>query len=178
MDSKKTNIRIRKTNYSSNDLEGIYESHLKCFEKGDVWYKSIIKQSLNNSWIIEKSDKPCTIIGVLLQGIAIPSEEIDDTNFKQITPSGDIIIKNKLHLEELPTILMLCIDPEFRNKGLAKKLIEIHFNEYKNELIYLITRKSNPAYNLYLKMGYEHVANIKDKYFFPTEDGYFLIKNN
>jgi ribosomal protein S18 acetylase RimI-like enzyme len=175
MEGKKTKMKIRKG--TDNDLDGIYECHLKCFDKGDLWYKSIIQQSIYNSYVVEKVEDG-SIIGVLLQGQSTPCEDSDKDNFKQITPTGDILVKNKLHMEYLHGILMLCVDPEFRNKGLAKMLIEIHFNENKNELIHLTTRKSNKAYNLYLKMGYEHVATIKDKYFFPNEDGYFLIKNN
>jgi len=175
MDGKKTKMKIRKGNY--NDLDGIYDCHLKCFDKGDLWYKSIIQQSMDRCYVVQKVETG-EIIGVLLQGSTIPCEESDKENFKQITPTGDILVKNNLHMDYLEGILMLCVDPEFRNKGLAKMLIEIHFNENKNELICLTTRKSNKAYNLYLKMGYEHVATIKDKYFFPNEDGYFLIKNN
>jgi len=175
MEAKKTRMKIRKG--YNNDLDGIYNCHLKCFDKGDLWYKSIIQQSMDGCYVVEKVETG-QIIAVLLQGSAIPCEESEKENFKQITPTGDILVKNNLHMDYLEGILMLCVDPEFRNKGLGKMLIEIHLNENKNELVYLITRKSNKAYNLYLRMGYEHVATIKDKYFFPNEDGYFLIKNN
>jgi hypothetical protein len=47
----KTKIKIRPG--CNEDLENIYNCHLKCFEKGDVWYKSIIKQSLNFKLYLE-----------------------------------------------------------------------------------------------------------------------------
>ena len=171
----KTKIKIR--NGTNDDLNGIYDCHLKCFDKSDLWYKSIIQQSIKNSYVIEKIEDN-NIIGVLLQGTITPCEESDKDTFLNITKSGEVFKNNNLHLENLDGIVMLCIDPEFRNKGLAKKLIELHFNDNKDELVCLITRKSNQAYNLYLKMGYEHIATIKDKYFFPTEDGYFMVKTN
>ena len=55
---------------------------------------------------------------------------------------------------------MLCIHPDFRNKGLASKLIELHLKENKDELICLKTRKSNPVFNLYKKFRYEHILII------------------
>ena len=72
---------------------------------------------------------------------------------------------------------MLCIDPKYRGKGLAQKLINIHFKSNDDKkILCLNTRKSNLAYNLYLKMGYEHIVTVKNKYFQPNEDSYFMIK--
>ena len=71
---------------------------------------------------------------------------------------------------------MICIHPDFRNKGLARKLINLYIDEHKNRLICLHTRKSNNAFDLYLKLGFIHIANIKDKYFFPNEASCFMIK--
>jgi len=169
----KTKIKIRPG--CNEDLENIYNCHLKCFEKGDIWYKSIIQQSLKNSYVIEKTEDK-NIIGVLLQGEVTACDNSEVDSFIPIIKSGEIFKENNLHTSPIKGITMICIDPDYRNKGLAKKLINIHFNENKN-IVGLLTRKSNPAYNLYIKTGYEHIANIKDKYFFPNEDASFMIKN-
>jgi len=61
---------------------------------------------------------------------------------------------------------------------LAKKLIEKHWQDNPNKILCLNTRRSNiNAYSLYKKMGYEHIALIKNKYFLPTEDSIFMIKD-
>jgi hypothetical protein len=44
-------IRIRRSN--KEDVDGIYDCHLKCFEQGDHWYKSTIKQFVDNSFVVE-----------------------------------------------------------------------------------------------------------------------------
>ena len=160
-------------NVTKND---IYECHKKCFDKiGDILYKSDLQQSLETSYVIERLDTN-KIIGVMLQGNIKPCQPSELENFEVINESGKIFYQNNLHLESIPGITMLCIDPEFRGKDLAKKLIEIHLKNYKDDIVCLNTRKSNPAFNLYLKMGYEHIATIKKLYYQPNEDGYFMIK--
>jgi ribosomal protein S18 acetylase RimI-like enzyme len=73
---------------------------------------------------------------------------------------------------------MICIHPKYRGKGLGKKLIEKHFDDNKNMTLCLNTRRSNiNAYQLYKTMGYEQIAFIKNKYFLPSEDSVFMIKN-
>jgi ribosomal protein S18 acetylase RimI-like enzyme len=76
---------------------------------------------------------------------------------------------------------MICVDKEFRSKGIAKKLIEKHFvDSFKNNnILCLNTRESNiNAFMLYKSMGYEHIAYIKNKYFLPDENSIFMIKKN
>ena len=58
---------------------------------------------------------------------------------------------------------MICVDPEYQKCGLGKKLISKHLS--KNKSSYLYTRSSNKAKELYLKMGYNHIGTVKDKYF-------------
>lgn len=97
--------------------------------------------------------------------------------FEPVTANGNIFLSNNLHLKELYGIVMICIDPKFRGKGLAKKLIEKHCKYNKNKVICLNTRRSNiGAFMLYKSMGYEHIAYIKNKYFLPIEDSIFMIK--
>ena len=53
-----------------------------------------------------------------------------------------------------------------------------HFKDNSNKTICLNTRRSNiNAYRLYQSMGYNHIAFIKNKYFLPTEDSIFMIKD-
>lgn len=97
--------------------------------------------------------------------------------FEPVTPNGKIFLTNNLHLKELYGIVMICVNPEFRGKGLAKKLIEKHWKDNPNKVLCLNTRRSNiGAFMLYKSMGYEHIAYIKNKYFLPTEDSIFMIK--
>ena len=75
---------------------------------------------------------------------------------------------------------MICIDPQYRRHGLAKKLIQKHFidNENKHNMLCLNARQSNSnAHELYKSMGYIQIAIIKNKYFLPSEDSVFMIKN-
>jgi ribosomal protein S18 acetylase RimI-like enzyme len=166
-------LKIRRSN--KDDIDKIYDLHNKCFEPGDQWYKSYIIQYLENSFVIENNETK-ELFGVLLQG-PIVAFNLNET-FELINKSGEIFKDQKLYLEPIQGITMLCVHPDFRNKGLASKLIELHLKEYKNELICLHTRKSNPAFNLYKKYGYEHIVTIKDKYYSPTEDSYFMILSN
>ena len=167
-----------------NDLDTIYELHTRCFSQTDQWYKSAIKSHLDRGIIIELAEEN-KIIGVLLQGNIIPCNtnilDIDNNYqdiFEPLTENGKIFVENKLHLKDLYGIVMLCIDPEYQKKGLATRLIEKHFKDNKNKLVCLNTRKSNTnAYSLYLKMGYEHIGYVKNKYFLPTEDSSFMVKN-
>ncbi len=167
-------IRIRRSN--KDDVDGIYDCHKECFEQGDHWYKSSIQQFVDRSYVIEAVETK-KIVGVLLQGPIVPCEMSEVDNFVPVSKTGEIFIENKLHLETNYGITMVCVVPECRGKGLATKLIELHFKENDNEMLCLNTRASNKAIDLYKKMGYEHIATIKDKYYFPTEDSVFMVKN-
>jgi ribosomal protein S18 acetylase RimI-like enzyme len=166
-------IKIKKT--CINDLDKIYELQNECFDFGDRWYKNSISQYLNNSFILEYNNN---IIGVLLQGLVNPitPNEIFEKNNNII---DDVDIINNLYKNELNNIVMLCIHPLYRNKGLAQILINEYFDFNKNKILCLNTRKSNiNAFNLYLKMGYKILGNIINKYFLPNEDSYLMIKYN
>lgn len=167
-ENKTVKIKIRKA--LNEDLNNIYECHKECFEIGDLWYKSIIQQHLNRGYIIETLENK-TIIGIMLQGMVTACDSDEKENFINYEKENhDVLTK------EYPGIIMICIHPNFRGKGLAKKLIELHFQMHQNNIVAINTRKSNPAYNLYLKTGYELVGSVKNKYFSPTEDSYFMIK--
>lgn len=167
-------IIIRKSN--NNDLNDVFNLHNLCFSFNDRWYKNAISQYINNSIIITTENE--NIIGVLLQG-----------NFMLMTPNEqftpyihNFINENKIYKspsdEEVSGIVMICIHPDFRNQGLATKLIE-HHNKLNNDSSYLCTRLSNNnAISLYLKNGYKNIGIIKDKYYLPIEDGYIMVRDN
>jgi ribosomal protein S18 acetylase RimI-like enzyme len=179
-----------------NDLDNIYKLHMNCFSKADQWYKPIIAQYLDQGIVIESADK---IIGVLLQGciqacnqefknnidtlyntnqILESNEEIYKKDiFIPINEDGELFIQNMKHLKKHFGIVLICIDSYYRSKGLAKKLIDKHIKENPDKLLCLHTRKSNfNAYNLYKSMGYTHIGNVENKYFFPKEESSFMIK--
>jgi ribosomal protein S18 acetylase RimI-like enzyme len=177
-------IKFRRTVHE--DLLQVYELHCKCFTENDQWYKSAIRNYLDNGIVIEKEG---SLIGVLLQGGITPCNQnlsLEENPFsggykadifEPVNETGKIIIETNLHYTEMKGIVMICVDPKYRGKGLAKKLIEKHFQDNKNQIVCLNTRRSNiGAFMLYKSMGYEHVALIKNKYFQPTEDSIFMIK--
>lgn len=175
---------------SHDDLEQIYDLHTRCFSTTDCWYKSSIRQYLDKSIILKISDTN-KIIGVLLQGYIIPcnkkyiaDENQNSTNkyqediFEPVNENGEIFLNKENQYNEIFGIVMICIDQKFRGKGLAKKLIKKHFDDNTNKIVCLNTRKTNiNAYKLYQSMGYDHIAYIKNKYFLPSEDSIFMIKD-
>ena len=185
-------VKIRRT--TNDDLDGIFNLHTKCFQQTDCWYKSAIKNYLDIGIVMELSDTK-ELIGVVLQGTIVACNQAftDETTsqftndseikgymkdiFEPVNSDGHEFYNNKLHLKELDGIVMICIDPKYRGKGLAKKLIEKHFKDNMNKMVCLNTRRSNiNAYKLYKSMGYQHIAYIKNKYFLPTEDSVYMIK--
>lgn len=185
-------VKIRRT--TNDDLDGIFNLHTKCFSQNDCWYKSAIKNYLDTGIVVELSDT-MELIGVVLQGTIVACNQAftDETTsqftndsemkgymkdiFEPLNSDGRDFYSNKLHLKELEGIVMICVDPKYRGKGLAKKLIEKHFKDNMNKVVCLNTRRSNiNAYQLYKSMGYTHIAYIKNKYFLPTEDSVYMIK--
>ena len=118
-----------------------------------------------------------------LFGLETKTETIGKTEgykedvFEPVSENGKLFLENNVHFKDLYGIVMICVDPEYRGKGLAKKLIEKHWKNSSDKIVCLNTRRSNiGAFMLYKSIGYEHVANIKNKYFLPTEDSIFMIK--
>lgn len=72
----------------------------------------------------------------------------------------------------------ICTGKEFRNKGIAKMLIEhliCYAKNNKAEFLTLEVRKSNePAISLYRSFGFEKQGIRKKFYSNPTEDGYIM----
>lgn len=77
-------------------------------------------------------------------------------------------------------ITSVAVEPDFRRKGLAQRLIA----EFENllpdstENIFLEVRESNaPAINLYRKCGFEKLSIRKNFYINPRENAVVMIKN-
>lgn len=187
-------LKIRRGN--QDDLDQVYELHTKCFSPTDCWYKSSIRPYLEKAIILELTDSK-QIIGVLLQGYIVPcnkkfdideeeskKETVNSTGkykediFEPVNKSGELFMEKNIQYKQIFGIMMICVDPKYRGKGLAKKLIQKHFVDNTNKVVCLNTRRSNiNAYKLYQTMGYDHIAYIKNKYFLPSEDAIFMIKD-
>lgn len=177
---------MRKSNI--DDLDNIYNLHNLCFTFNDRWYKNAICQYIDDSIVIVTEDNE--IIGVLLQGNFNPilnDEElvlpnIDDRLVIPNIDKGlvvpnidkDLVVPNID--DEVFGIVMICIHPDYRNKGLASKLINTHIRINNEKKLYLCTRITNTnAILCYKKNGYELIGNIKNKYYLPVEDACFMI---
>lgn len=185
-------LKIRRG--TQDDLEKVYELHTKCFSPTDCWYKSSIRPYLEKGIVLELSDSK-QIIGVLLQGYLTPCNKKFDIDekansnlnstgkykediFEPVNKNGELFMEKNIQYKQIYGIMMICVDPNFRGKGLAKKLIQKHFTDNVNKVVCLNTRRSNiGAYKLYQTMGYDHIAYIKNKYFLPSEDAIFMIKD-
>lgn len=179
-------IKIRRS--CQTDLDSVYDLHKKCFKESDCWYKSNIRHYLDKGIIVESiKEDTKKVIGILLQGFITPCNkkydcdenigtDYNEDQFDPVNETGKYFLDNNIHFKELYGIVMVCVDPDYRNRGIAKKLIKKHFQDNPNKLLCLNTRRSNiNAYSLYKKIGYEHIAFIKNKYFLPTEDSIFMI---
>ncbi len=74
-------------------------------------------------------------------------------------------------------IIDIIIKEEFRNKGYAKKLIDEAIKDIKSnncQNITLEVRKTNPAVNFYIKLGFE-IVSIRKGYYNGI-DGYLMEK--
>ena len=70
------------------------------------------------------------------------------------------------------------LSPWIRPKKFSTKLILTFFEQNKYKTVGLFTEKLNiNVYNLYLKIEFNYIKNIKNKYFNPMEDSIFMIKN-
>lgn len=172
-------IIMRKSNIE--DLDNIYNLHNLCFTFNDRWYKNAICQYIDDSIVIVTEDNE--IIGVLLQGNFNPILNDEELVVPNIDNKSDLVVPNidKDFVvpnidDEVFGIVMICIHPDYRNKGLASKLINTHIKINNEKKLYLCTRITNTnAILCYKKNGYELIGNIKNKYYLPVEDACFMI---
>lgn len=69
----------------------------------------------------------------------------------------------------------VAISPEYRRKGIAKKLIEKVIEKTDPDVVLLEVRKSNaPAIALYESLGFEKVGIRREYYQLPVEDAILM----
>lgn len=103
-----------------------------------------------------------------------------DNDFLKILIYEEDIIKGVLvyqYLYDRIEIDYIIVDIEYRNLGIATKLLNFIENKYKNiDNITLEVRESNiSAINFYIKNGFKEVA--KRKNYYNDEDAILMIKN-
>ena len=103
-----------------------------------------------------------------------------DNDFLRILIYEEDIIKGVLvyqYLYDRIEIDYIIVDIEYRNLGIATKLLNFIENKYKNiDNITLEVRESNiSAINFYIKNGFKEVA--KRKNYYNDEDAILMIKN-
>ncbi|MBR5322899.1 MAG: ribosomal protein S18-alanine N-acetyltransferase [Clostridia bacterium] len=85
------------------------------------------------------------------------------------------------HLFEEGELLNIAVKPNFRNCGIAQKMINKMFELFKQKEVTRITlelRESNiNAKSLYLKNGFEPIGIRKNYYTSPLENGIVMQKN-
>lgn len=81
------------------------------------------------------------------------------------------------HLNDNFYLLSLAINEQYRNYGIANKLIKKALDNLGKKEIYLNVRISNKiAIHLYEKYGFKIETIIPNYYYNPIEDGYKMIK--
>lgn len=85
------------------------------------------------------------------------------------------------HYIQTASICSLAVDSEYRNIGIASKLLDLSFSSYniKPTKIYLhVNTKNENAIKLYQKKGYK-INKLVPKYYNEKEDAYqmFIFKN-
>ena len=87
---------------------------------------NIIEQNINLSYVIEYNNN---IIGILLYGMIVPCDSSDIDNLEVI---NNTYKDSDYYIKQINGITMLCIHPDFRNKGLATKLINLYLSSLLN----------------------------------------------
>ena len=111
-------------------------------------------------------------LGLLVNDNFIKTYSIDDylanSNYIILINEDDIvngilIAYKNIDYYELEVIV---VDSNYRNKGIAKKMLSKLLNDYvkDNEILLEVAVNNKPAINLYLKMGFE-VINTRKKYY-------------
>jgi ribosomal protein S18 acetylase RimI-like enzyme len=165
-----SNMIIRNTTLV--DIDEICELQSSCFESGDTWSRYTYLKYINNSLVIEIDNK---IVSVLIQGHITPSGY--GKIFEPVNEIGQKFLDDKKNKQSTFGIALIFTDNNFRKKGFGEILINKHFELNKNRTVCLNTRVSNTnSISLYKKVGYNHIANIKNYYNYPSEDSVFMIK--
>lgn len=133
-----------------SDCDEIYEIEKSCFS--DAWSKESIMQTMAN---------PNAMILIAL---------VDDkiSGFINLTyVVGELTINN------------IAVMPDYRQRGIADRLITSAFDEFpSSEIAMLEVRASNsPAQKLYKKHGFYTVGKRKNYYQSPVEDAWLMTKD-
>ena len=77
-------------------------------------------------------------------------------------------------------MMNIAVDPGFRRRGIAEKLVQMLISELKSKSVHSITlevRVSNtPAQELYTKLGFSQIGRRPGYYSHPKEDALILKK--
>lgn len=79
-------------------------------------------------------------------------------------PAGFVLTRSGADEEEL---LLIAVAPEYRGRGVGKRLIELLFDAARareTRHIFLEMRRGNPAEHLYRKSGFEPIGRRPDYY--------------
>lgn len=136
---------------NNNDIENIAKLENECFK--NPWtneqYSYEIKENEFSKTIVIENDN--NIIGYL----------------------------NYWIIFDQATINKICVDKNYRNQGLASKLLNLAMEDIKNNQCIIVTlevRISNVnAISLYKKYGFS-TALKKDHYYADGEDAFYMVK--
>ncbi|MBQ7351665.1 MAG: GNAT family N-acetyltransferase [Clostridia bacterium] len=133
--------------YQDEDYEFVYEIKKICYKKYvDEYYggwdedkqremfADLMKEDSKHSYVIIADNKK---IGFFSEG--------EDT-------------------EEVYRPNNLCLLPEYRGKGIGSNILNKAFDKHKEQDIYLKVFKSNPAKNLYQRLGFDICDETKSHY--------------
>lgn len=105
----------------------------------------------------------------------ITKEELEDNKFLNVLLYDDKGIIVYDYIYDRIEIEYIIVDKNYRNMGIATKLLEYVENKHKVNNITLEVRKSNEvAINFYKKNGFNEVAVRKNYY--KGEDGILMMK--
>lgn len=128
---------------------------------------NILSRSFSNPWSVD------TINTLLLSDNAVCFGV-----FEGDTLAGYLALEWVLDEGSLSDIAVL---PEYRQKGIAKILMQSLFAEAQKRNLQFITLEvregNNPAINLYQKFGFEAVGKRPGYYKDPAEDAILMTKN-
>ena len=146
--------------YKASDYDFVYDVKKLCYQKYVEEYfggwddnvqrkmfDDLMKQDAKHTYIINVENRP---VGFFSDG--------------EDTPEG-------YHPNNL------CLLPECRGKGIGSDILNNVFAKHKNQNIYLKVFKSNPAQNLYKRLGFEVYDETKSHYLMVRTKEKILSKN-
>ena len=132
----------------------------KCF--GPLYEKDVYKKTYKTTLICKLKNK---IIGyAMLINLKVDHDELLPYSFKYF---NEAVYKN---------LFSLAVLPEYRNKGIAQKMLKIIHRQNKKKPIILYSRISNEiALHIYEKIGFVIIKTIHKYYKDPEEDAYLIM---